>query len=92
MDERSRITVEDERDWVVSLLRTIADRLHGLNPPEARQSLARLSSPLALLAREAEALVGPLPGQWSPEPYGDATPDPPRQTVVFVHRGAALEA
>ena len=90
MDHMSRTDVEDERDGIVALLRTIADRLHALNLPEARRSLARLASPLALLAREAEPLIGPLP---APERHNGSDPDPPqRPTVVFVHRGAALEA
>ena len=53
--------VEEERDGVVSLLHTIADRLHALTPFEVRRSLARLASPLALLAHEAEPVIGPLP-------------------------------
>ncbi len=90
MDERSRITVEAERDGVVSILRTIADRLHALETPAPRHSLVRVASALALLAREAEALVGPLPETRAAGPCPET--DPPRQTVVFVHRGAALEA
>jgi hypothetical protein len=90
MDEASRNTVEDARDGIVALLRTIADRLHALNTPEAHRSLARLASPLALLAREAEHLVGPLPRHdWG---HAEAPEPPQRPTVVFVHRGAALEA
>ena len=90
MDEESRNDVEDARDGIVALLRTIADRLHALNTPEARRSVARLASPLALLAREAEHLIGPLP---APERTHTGDPDAPqRPTVVFVHRGAALEA
>ena len=82
MDELARTKVEEERDGVVSLLRTIADRLHTLTPLEARHSLA-------LLAHEAEPMIGPLP----PIEHSDVDPDPPpRTTVVFVRRGAALGA
>jgi hypothetical protein len=88
MDELARTKVEEERDGVVALLRTIADRLHALTAPEARTSLARLASPVALLAHEAEPMIGPLP-----EVVHTADPDPPpRATVVFVRRGAALSA
>jgi len=89
MDELARMNVEEERDEVVALLRTIADRLHALTPLEARMSLARLASPVALLAHEAEPVMGPLP----PVPRWDTDPDPPpRTTVVFVRRGASLSA
>ena len=89
MDELARTKVEEERDGVVALLRTIADRLHTLTPLEARRSLARLASPLALLAHEAEPTIGPLP----PIEHSDVDPDPPpRTTVVFVRHGAALGA
>jgi len=90
MDEESRNHVEDARDRIVELLQTIADRLHALNGLEVRRSVARLASPLALLAREAEELLGPLPShQHGP----NNEPDPlHRPTVVFVRRGAALEA
>jgi hypothetical protein len=89
MDELARTKVEEERDGVVALLRTIADRLHSLTPFEARRSLARLASPVALLAHEAEPMIGPLPLV----EHSDADPDPPpRATVVFVRRGAALGA
>ena len=90
MDEESRSHVEDARDRIVELLQAIADRLHALNGPEVRRSVARLASPLALLAREAEELLGPLP----PHQHGPSNePDPlHRPTVVFVRRGAALEA
>lgn len=90
MDQMSRTQVEDERDGVVALLRTIADRLHCLTAIEAHVSLARLASPLALLAREAEPVVGPLPALTSRD--GDPGPPPQRPTVVFVRRGAPLEA
>jgi hypothetical protein len=89
MDELARTKLEEERDGVVALLRTIADRLHSLTPFEARRSLARLASPVALLALEAEPMIGPLPAV----EHSDADPDsPPRATVVFVRRGAALGA
>jgi hypothetical protein len=89
MDELARTKVEEERDGVVALLHTIADRLHALTPFEARRSLARLASPVALLAHEAEPVVGPLPAV----EHSDVDPDPPpRTTVVFVRRGAALDA
>jgi hypothetical protein len=89
MDELARTKVEEERDGVVSLLRTIADRLYELTLPEASTSLARLESAVALLAREAEPMIGPLPLV----AHTDADPDPPpRTTVVFVRRGAALNA
>jgi len=89
MDELARTKVEEERDGVVTLLRTIADRLHALAPPDARASLARLASPVALLAHEAEPVIGPLPII----AHGEADPDPPPMpTVVFVRRGAALSA
>jgi hypothetical protein len=89
MDELARTKVEEERDGVVALLRTIADRLHALAPLEARTSLARLASPVALLAHEAEPMIGPLPAV----ACTDADPDPPpRATVVFVRRGSALSA
>lgn len=90
MDEASRNTVEDARDGIVALLRTIADRLHALDSPEVHRSLARLAAPLSLLAREAEHLIGPLPAHRC-GPADDADPRE-RPTVVFVHRGAALEA
>ena len=89
MDELARTKLEEERDGVVALLRTIADRLHSLSPFEARRSLARLASPVALLAHEAEPVIGPLPAV----EHSAADPDPPaRTTVVFVRRGAALGA
>jgi hypothetical protein len=89
MDELARTKVEEERDGVVSLLRTIADRLHTLTPWEARRSLARIASPVALLAHEAEPVIGPLPAI----AHSDEEPDPPpRTTVVFVRRGASLGA
>ena len=89
MDELARTKVEDERDEVVALLRTIADRLHALAPSEARRSLARLASPVALLAHEAEPIVGPLPAVV----HMDADPDPPPwHTVVFVRRGLGFDA
>ena len=89
MDELARTKVEEERDGVVSLLRTIADRLYELTLPEASMSLARLESAVTLLAREAEPMIGPLPLV----AHTDADPDPPpRATVVFVRRGAALSA
>lgn len=89
MDELLRTRVEQERDGIVTLLRTIADRLHALTAPEARASLARLAFPVAQLAHEAEPVigpVGPLPG----DPRMDG-PDPPLPTtVVFVHRGTSF--
>ena len=89
MDELARTKVEVERDGVVELLRTIADRLHSLPVFEARRSLARLASPVALLAHEAEPVIGPLPAV----EHIDSDPDPQaRPTVVFVRRGAALGA
>jgi hypothetical protein len=89
MEELARTKLEEEREGVVALLRTIADRLHSLPLFEARRSLARLASPVALLAHEAEPMIGPLPAV----EYSDADPDPPpRPTVVFVRRGAALNA
>jgi hypothetical protein len=89
MDELARTKVEEERDGVVALLRVIADRLYELTPPEAGMSLARLGSAVAQLAREAEPVIGPLPLLV----HADADPDPPpRTTVVFVRRGAALDA
>src|SRR4029450_1737931 len=89
MDELARTKLEEERDGVVSLLRTIADRLHTLTPFEARRSLARIASPVALLAHEAEPVIGPLPAI----AHSDAEPDPPpRTTVEFVRRGASLGA
>ncbi len=89
MDELARTKVEEERDGVVALLRTIADRLHVLTPFEARRSLARIASPLALLAHEIEPVLGPLPAI----EHSDGDPDPPpRTTVVFVRRGASLGA
>ena len=91
MDELARTKVEEERDEVVALLRAIADRLHALTPPEARTSLARLASPVALLAHEAEPVIGPLPLVVHPVLHADPDP-PPRATVVFVRRGAALSA
>jgi hypothetical protein len=89
MDESSKAKVEEERDGVVELLRTIADRLHALTAPEARRSLRRLASPIALLAHEAEPMIGPLPEL---APVCDVPDPPPVATVVFVRRGAALEA
>ena len=84
MDELARTKVEEERDEVVALLRAIADRLHALAPSEAR-----LASPVALLAHEAEPIVGPLPAV----AHMDADPDPPPwHTVVFVRRGLGLGA
>jgi hypothetical protein len=89
MEELARTKLEEEREGVVALLRTIADRLHSLPLFEARRSLARLASPVALLAHEAEPMIGPLPAV----EYTDTDPDPPpRPTVVFVRRGAALGA
>ena len=90
MDEESRNTVDEARDGIVTLLRTIADRLHALEAPEVHRSLARLAAPLALLAREAEQLVGPLPAHQGRR--ADDPAPPQRPTVVFVHRGAALDA
>lgn len=89
MDELARTKVEEERDEVVALLRTIADRLHALTLPEARMSLSRLASPIALLAHEAEPMMGPLPVV---SHEADDPDPPPRTTVVFVRRGAALNA
>jgi hypothetical protein len=89
MEELARTKLEEEREGVVALLHTIADRLHSLPLFEARRSLARLASPVALLAHEAEPMIGPLPAV----EYSDTDPDPPpRPTVVFVRRGAALGA
>ncbi len=87
MDELARTRVEEERDEVVALLRAIADRLHAMAPLDARLSLARLASPVALLAHEAEPVIGPLPAMTRAR----ADPDPPvRTTVVFVRKGYAL--
>ena len=89
MDELARTKVEEERDGVVALLRTIADRLHALTPSEARRSLARLASAVALLAHEAE----PVSVRCRVVAHMDADPDPPpRTTVVFVRRGACASA
>jgi hypothetical protein len=89
MDELARTKVEDERDEIVALLRTIADRLHALTPPETRVSLERLASSVAMLAQEAEPMIGPLPVVTRVED----DPDPPgRATVVYVRRGSALGA
>lgn len=92
MDELSRTQIEEDRDGIVALLRTIADRLHALTAPEARLSLARLASPLALLAHEAEPVIGPIgPLPMIGQPNGSTDP-PLRTTVVFVHRGTSLGA
>ncbi len=89
MDELARKTVEAERDGVVRLLRTVADRLASLAASEVREPLARLAAPVTTLAHEAEPLLGPLP----PPPHR-ATADGARPwpTVVFVHRGCGLGA
>ncbi len=88
MDELARTRIAETRDEIVALLRTIADRLHALTPLEARTALGRLASSVSLLAHEAEPMIGPLPSV----AHAD-DPDPPaRTTVVFVRRGAALDA
>lgn len=88
MDELAAKRVEGERDAVVALLRTIADRLEAMAGLDAREPLRRLALPMETLASEAADVLGALPAL--PPPGDDARPD--WQTVVFVRRGAGADA
>ena len=89
MDESARKKVVEERDGVVALLETIADRLQSLAPSQAWESLLRLAAPLAELRHEAEPLLGPLP-----EVRRSVRGDDDRNwsTVFFVRRGSGIGA
>lgn len=80
MDELAAHAILETRDEVVLVLRGIADRLAVLAAPDAREPLRRLTASVAALAREADVVLGRT------APLDDW------RTVVFVRRGAELDA
>lgn len=84
MDELAAQQILETRDDVVRVLRRIADRLAVLSAPEAREPLRRLTASVDALAREADGVLGRVA-----LPHDDG---PSWRTVVFVRRGADLEA
>ncbi len=83
MDELAAQQILETRDEVVRVLRRIADRLAVLSAPEAREPLRRLTASVDALAREADGVLGRV------VPHDDGRS---WRTVVFVRRGADLEA
>jgi hypothetical protein len=83
MDELAAQQILETRDEVVMVLRHIADRLAVLSAPEVREPLRRLTASVDTLAREADGALGRVP----PRDEGRSW-----RTVVFVRRGADLEA
>lgn len=88
MDELAATRIEGERDALVELLRTIADRLAMLAGAEAHEPLRRLAAPVETLAHEAARVLGTLPA-----PVQQCDHDRPDwATVVFVRRGSGASA
>lgn len=88
MDDLSAKRVEAERDGIVSLLRTIADRLATLAGREAVESLRQLRHPVTTLVEAAVPVLGPLEN----EPAAQAADPAAWPTVVFVRRGHDLDS
>jgi hydroxypyruvate isomerase len=60
--------VETERQWLVSTLRRIADRLEALSVEDVIEPLALLSEPAAALIHRAEAVLRVPLGSPPPRP------------------------
>jgi|GEM_PF-6463076 len=90
MEDLSAKRVEDERDGIVSILRTIADRLATLAGREAHESLRQLRHPVTSLVEAAVSVLGPLPADLSEGPAAPSGSTWP--TVVFVRRGHDLDS
>ncbi|HEV7731484.1 MAG TPA: hypothetical protein VGR62_04940 [Candidatus Binatia bacterium] len=82
MDELAAKQILEQRDSVVAVLRGIANRLAVLSAHEVREPLRGLTRTVDALAHEADAVFGHMPDEHGP----------PWPTVVFVRRGAELEA
>ncbi len=82
MDELAAKQILEQRDEVVAVLRGVADRLAVLSAHEVRDPLRRLTRSVDALAQEADAMLGRISDAHGPS----------WRTVVFVRRGADLEA